>query len=359
MAISVIHAALDETEQGEVILRGVIEPASLLGLQVGEYQREVAPLPTIMQLVKALDIGTVPDIELGMRGNNYREVEPGHVVLYDPVYIIDGQERVEAGKFKLSRNDAVKPRIGAMIHIGTTEEWERERFRILNMERTKLSPNVILRNWRYDYPFVELVYRLCDDRRAFVLAGRVSWQQRQKRQELITATTMLKVIGRLHAHLGPSRSVVIGELVTGLEKVREQITDTVMRENIKVFFRTIDEVWGIRNVQFKEGAVYMRGTFLEMLARVFSNHLEFWKGNRLTIDPDMVKKLRLFPYRDPSIVQLTSSAGPARELLYTYMVKHINSGRRTRRLTPRYNDYTEPAEVVEEQSICEDEDEGN
>jgi hypothetical protein len=351
MSIEIVHAALDTTEQGEVILRGVITPASLPGLQVGEYQREVAPFPTIMELVKALDVGTVPDVELGMRGDKFREVEPGHVILDDPVFIIDGQERIAAGKLKLSRNDAIKPHIGAMIHFGTTEEWERERFRILNMARLTLSPNVILRNWRYDSQVIDLIYRLCEDKRAFVMAGRVSWQQRQKRQELITAATLMHTIGRLHTHLGPTGSRQIGLLTRGLDKIRDEIGETVFRENIKTFFRVMDDVWGVRTVQFKEGAVYMRGTFLETLARVFSNHLEFWRGNRLVVDADYVRKLKLFPLRDPHIINLTSSGGPARELLYNYLVRHINSGKRTRRLTPRYKDYAEDIESAEQGEI--------
>ena len=58
-----------------------------------------------------------------------------------------------------------------MIHFGTTEEWERERFDILNMRRTRLSPNVLLRNRAAQCPSLSRLYELCPMNHSFCASG--------------------------------------------------------------------------------------------------------------------------------------------------------------------------------------------
>lgn len=341
-AIVFIHAALDESPQGECVLRGVISPESLNLLQTADYQREILPLASINQLVKAFDSGSLPDIELGMRGENFVE-EGGQVILRDSVFIIDGLQRVTAAKIKYDRGDAIPPRLGAVVHINTNETWERERFRILNMDRTRLSPNVLLRNWRYDYSVIEILYALTTADKSFVLRDRICWQQRMKREELLTASTFARTVSRLHGHLGATASGGrIDQVTVGLQRIMDTIGKNVFRDNVKTFFNVVDGAWGVKRVAFKEGAVYMHGTFLFALARLLSQHEDFWKGNRLFVEAPLMRKLAGFPIRDPQVVQLSSSGGKAGEMLYMLMVEHINSGKRTKRLKSRYSDY--PAE---------------
>lgn len=335
-----VHADLDEIGIGEerkIVLRGVLDSQSLQHLLIDEYQREAKPLASLKSLVDAFRAGeTIPDIELGMRGDGIRQDDDGHVFLNDPTYIVDGQQRVNAGKFLVETQDPVQPRLGAMVHISTTEPWERERFRTLNMDRTRVGPNVLLRNWRHDHLGVETLYTLTVVDKHFVLYGRVCWKQQMARQELITAATLARVIGSLHSHLIPARTSRLSDLTDALDRLMEKVGRNVFRDNIRTFFDLIDKAYGIKRVTFKVGAIYMHATFLVAMARVFSDHEDFWRGNRLMVEAPIVRKLANFPLHDPSVVQLSSATGKGLQVLYGLMVDHINSGRRTRRLRNRY-----------------------
>ncbi len=354
-AVILNHGVLDVTPQEELIFRGVLNPSSLMLLIAGEYQRDVLPLSTIMALKEAMDKGSVPDVELGMRGANYTEPTPGCIHLADKVYIIDGLQRITAAIEKLSRGEAVPPHLGAVVHLDTTETWERERFRILNMERTKLSPNVLLRNWHNDYRVMDLLLELNSDKN-FIMKGRVSWRQNMRREELITALTLCKIAGRLHNHLGPAGSSRIDELVPGLQKIYDKVGPRTFKDNIKRFFEVVDIAWGIKRIAFKEGAVYIRSNFLTTLARVFSGHLDFWEDNRFVVDRSIVSKLGLFSYNDPTIAQLATGNSKAMELLYILMRDHINSGKRTKRLRPRYQEESAPMRVEDNPEEIDDTD---
>jgi hypothetical protein len=330
------HADLDETSEGKIVIRGVLEATSLHNLLVAEYQREAKPLASLKALVEAFKAGeTIPDIELGLRGDTITQLEDGRIILEDDTYIIDGQQRVNAGRHLVEVRDSVQPRLGAMVHFNTTEPWERERFRTLNMDRTKVGPNVLLRNWRYDHPAVEMLYNLCGDRH-FVLHDRVSWKQHQNRIELMSALTLSKVTGSLHSHVAPGRTTRLPDLTSALDRLMENLGRNVLKDNVRTFFDVVDKAWGIQRVTFKEGAIYMHSTFLVALARMFSDHEDFWRVNRLLVEAPTVRKLANFPLHDPSVVQLSSASGKGLQVLYGLMVDHVNSGRRTRRLRNRY-----------------------
>jgi hypothetical protein len=332
--VKVVSAALDEFDEGEIILRGVVDPGSLELLQVGEYQREKGTEAQIHKLMKALVDSNVPDIELGCRGGHYSEREDA-VFIRDPVYVVDGYQRVTAALRLMAEDASFRPRLGATVHFNTTEDWERERFRILNAERVKVSQNILIRNKRREIPVVEALYNLTHDR-SFVLGHRVCWTQRARREELVSATTLVKVAGRLHTHLGPTRSYSVDHLISGLQQVMTRIGRNTFRDNIKTFFNLVDSCWGINSIEFKEGAVYMRSTFLETLARMLSNHEIFWRDNKLFVERPLVRKIQSFPVmRDPHVGNLSSAGGKASDILYQLLVDHVNSGKRNNRLTPR------------------------
>jgi hypothetical protein len=162
-----------------------------------------------------------------------------------------------------------------------------------------------------------------------------------QRDHLLTALTFSKVVGRLHAHLGPSRSTRVDDLSRGLQVVMERIGKNVLRDNIRTFYEVVDNAWGIRRVAFKEGATYMRSTFLWTLAQLLSDHEDFWRGDRLFVSADLQRKLASFPVTDPQVSSLSSAAGRARDILYVLMVRHMNSGKRTKQLKPRVQNYPE------------------
>jgi hypothetical protein len=358
VSIKLTNAALDEAPGGDIILRGVVTPESLHHLQVAPYQREILPASNINELVKAfLNGAAIPDIELGMRGSRTIDRD-GAYFLQDDVFIIDGLQRVTAAIQVIQL--AGMPHLGATVHFNTTEEWERERFRVLNNRRTKLSSNILLRNQRYDLPVVDMMYKLTNDRH-FAMYDRICWDQRLKTQHLISAMTYARAIGVLLSHMGPTRYTRYDELTRGLQTVMNSIGRTTMRDNIKTFFELIDECYGIKRIAFKKSAVYIRQGFLLALAEVLMNHLDFWEGNKLVIDKQTKRKLAQFPVTDPQVSQLAGATGKSTEMLKIMIANHINSGRRTRRLTeriamPALEDVTDHPEDFEEDCETEEAD---
>lgn len=337
--VHVERAALDEVNNGDIVLRGVVSIGSLECLMTDDYQREALPLTAISDITGALKNGqTLPDIELGMRGGRFVEIKDGEFVLQDPVYIIDGLQRRNAALHVLNEKPGTPIRIGATVHFNTTKEWERERFRILNTTQTKVSPNVLLRNRREDSPAVSMLFSLSMNDNAFVLHDRVCWAQRMTRGELFTALTFMKAVAFLHSHKAPTKRSAINELVPAMDKAIELVGPQIVRDNTRHFFELIDQCWGIRRVQYKEGATHLKGTFMKVLAALLSDHHEFWRApdeKRLVVESDLRRKLALFSVQDPHVMNLASSGGKADEILYLLLQNHINSGKRTRRLTPR------------------------
>lgn len=335
-SIKIVHGALDEVEGKEVILRGAVAPESMIRLKVDTYQREILPLTNINSLAKAFEAGeSIPDIILGMRGGNFTERE-GVFYLHDDVFIVDGLQRTQAA-IKFLNEKGGHPRLGATIHFSTGFDWERKQFQTLNGGlRVKLSPNVLLRNERHDHAVVEMIHALTTTDKSCVMSDRVCWKQRMDRQHLISASVLLKTVALLHSHITTGgKGTRLDDLIAALERVVEHTSAATLAHNIKAFFAFVDESWGIRNVQFKEGAAYVRLTFLLTLASLFSRHEDFWKGDKLFVDKDLGRKIKAFPLTDPNVRNLTAASGKARYMLYQLLLDHVNSGKRTRRLTLR------------------------
>ncbi len=340
--VTLIHAALDEMPNGDIVLRGVVKPECLRHLKIDDYQREALPLTALSSIIEAVQGGKrLPDIELGMRGQRFKERENGEFDLLDEVFIIDGLQRTNGCLHVLAMNPDVPVRLGAIVHFSTTKEEERERFRILNTLRSRVSANIILRNLAAESKAVETLIALSQNDPNFVLRQRISWQQKMTRGELLTAVTFAKTVGRLVSHKAGARRTKIEELVPALDKAVGVFGVNVLRENIRYFFDLIDECWGIRRVQYREGAAHLKGSFLYVLAAILSDHHDFWKQpeeRRLFVDVSLKRKLALFPVTDPEIVRMASSGGKARDHLYMMMRDHINSGKRTKRLSSRVGD---------------------
>lgn len=333
-SIKVLNAALDETPNGEIILRGVVDCGSLRHLGVDHYQREALDNAKVRALQAAIsDGGGVPDIVLGMRGERYLTRE-GMYYLQDEVYVVDGLQRMTAAIRVMQGNPEARPHLGATIHFDTTPESEQEMFEKLNLGQTRLSPNVTLRNFRGKNNAVNALCRLTEDKN-FVLFGLVSWDQNMKRGQLITANTFVKTAAMLHSHAGPGRSNNVSDLAGGLEKIIENVGRNNFIQNTRLFFEVIDSCFGIRRVTYKNGAAFIKSQFLSQVARVLSDHTNFWDGDKLVLDAATIKKLASFPIDDPEVMRLSSSSGTAGEMLYMLIVNHLNYGKRTKRLESR------------------------
>jgi hypothetical protein len=352
--IRIVAAALDEWEGGKIILRGVIDPASLRYLQVAPYQREILPESKIKDLANVMVKGdSLPDIEVGLRGQDFQTMPDGTMLLKNAVYIIDGLQRTTAGLMCIDRGLAV-PRLGVVVHFSTNEVWERERFRALNLYRTKLSANVILRNMKEESSATAALYHFTEEERTSPLFGRVLWGQRMGGTQLITAVQLFKAAGWINARFGPGRSTNIEQLAGGLDKILANIGRPIFEGNVRRFFNVIDECFGIRRTTFKSGASFLRGTFMRALASVLVDHENFWDGQTLAVKKDMINKIKTFPLHDPSVIQLCSSSGMAWQVLAGMLIKHINSGRRDEnRLKP----FANPASEVDVDGDEEVEDE--
>lgn len=334
--IRLFNAALDDASDSPagIVLRGALDITTLGEILVDDYQREAQPLASQGRIIAALKAGDrLPDVDLGMRGSDFTS-KGGEFLLKNKTYVIDGLQRISTiiayGK---------EARIGATVHFNTTRDWERARFHKLNNWRSKVSPNVTLRNMREDNAGLLMLYGLSYDK-GFVLCDRITWGQRMSRVELITALNLSKATLRLHAHksgkTGGSSS--LDDIASVLLTTAKAVGMQQVRNNMKTFFNLIDECWGIKSVQFKDGAIHMRGSFLSVVAKLLSDHHDFWSDadeKKLFISIDLKRKIAQFPVFDPSVRNLVGSSGKANEVLYLLLRDHINSGKRTKRLRVR------------------------
>lgn len=85
--------------------------------------------------------------------------------------------------------------------------------------------------------------------------------------------------------------------------------------------------------------------------RLLSDHHDFWKQpdeKQLFIEAPLRRKIAGFPITDPQVNTLAGAGGKSREYLYMLLRDHINSGRRTKRLTSRLGDLVDFSEDDDE-----------
>ncbi len=335
--IKIQFGGLEETplRGGQIILRGSIVVDDLQHILFGDYQRELLPMASRASIFKALKAGDpLPDIELGMRGKRVRSRGDDYW-LGDPVYGIDGQQRINSAIEYAAQHPQANVRLGCCVHFDTTEAWERERFQVLNAYRTKVSPNVLLKNLRDQHRPVLTLYGLTHQS-GFVLHDRVCWMQNKQRNHLLTALTCLKMMAHLHSHLAPGLANTIPELLACLGKLESVIGIQNIRDNVGAFWNLIDECFGIRRIEYSQCAPHLRTTFLAVFARLLSSHSNFWRngGKQLFVDAPMRRKIAMFDMNDDEVRRLCGSSGMARELLYGMLLREVNKGKTTKRLVP-------------------------
>lgn len=346
-SIKIVNANLDEDPQGRgIIVTGIIDPESLPHLQIDKYQREQLSDVKIGILMEAHRTSRVPTVELGLRGNESDIITRGDVFyLQKPTYIVDGYQRISAGILVQEVAPVAVPRISAVVHMNTSFEWERQRFRDLNLGQTKLSGNVNMRNLQWELDVVKTLVQLSANR-TFILYNRISWDQSMKRHHLITGTSFTRTVGMLHSHIGSGRSTGTIELAKGLDKIMSNVGQRVFVQNIRTFYELIDKSWGIQNVAYRKAANQLKLTFMLALARMLSDHDNFWNDGRLVVDETTIKKLSSFPMGDPAVANMVSSGGgKSHEVLAIMLADHINHGRRTRRIKRR--SYTEAMDELD------------
>lgn len=333
-AVKLTKAALDDTPKGDIVLRGVLDPRTLHLIKVDDYQREILPLSSLSGLVDAFAANAqVPDIVLGMRGGGFLERD-GVFTLRNETYVVDGLQRISAAQHVMRTGRNQNPHLGAVVHFNTSRATECDLFRVLNTCQAKLSPGVLLRNLKDSNVAIEMLIMLCHDK-SFALAEKVSWNQRMKRSELLTAMSFVRTINILHSSFGPGLSSRYDEAARGAEKLMRGMGRTTYRDNIKTYFEVIDGAFGIRSLQFKQGATHLKGGFLMAMALVMAHHKNFWDANkRLIVTPDVRRKIATFPINDNAVRGLATSNQKGQTLLYRFIIDHLNKGKHIHRLVP-------------------------
>lgn len=339
-SVKLQNAGLDDRD-GEIVAHGWIEAESLDLLKVDTYQREVLAPTNLSRgkgantsLLKALIKGErLPDVILGVRGADYT-ARGNSIILKDSVYIIDGLQRISAVKQFVERypDKANGISLGAEVRFNTTRASEDELFTTLNTKRVPVSPNILIRNMRESNHAVTTLYGLSTNDPSSVIYKRVQWNQRRLRGELLTALAAVQISGNLHRFSGLSAEGRAVNSAKGLLRISDNVGLRVFRENISTFFELIDECWGIKTVEFRQTATHLRTNFLVTVARMISDHTDFWDNNRLNVPTHFRKKLATFPIMDPEIARLAAAGTMTMPILYDFLRKHLNKGKRTHHL---------------------------
>lgn len=352
--IKVLNGALEEAPDGSIVLRGTIAMDSLAGLKVDDYQREVLSRSgsggrRTSKIRKGIDTGArLPTIELGMRGQNF-DSSGQTFILKDPVYIVDGLQRVSA-MLQYMEDHEGKPNgalpLGAEIHFKTNKDTEKERFAALNGSlRTPVSPNILLRNMRDKHPAVLTLYGLCHRDKEFALYERVTWNQRMKQSELLSAMSVVKAVLNLHRPVvertkegkGTGGHPIKGNAplpiqsknlaVSVLDRVAREVGLQTFRDNVKAFFNLIDDCYGIRSIEYGEAQGHLRSNFLTVLASLIANNPQLWDDKDqhvMKIDKLTRDRLKSFPVNDPEIRRLSAAGTMVIPTLYNYLLIHMN-----------------------------------
>jgi hypothetical protein len=279
----------------------------------------------------------VPDIDLGMRGITMKHLGGNALAFLSPVYVIDGLQRLAAAKRAMA--EGCDPLLlSAVLRLGTTEDSERIRFLTLNLDRRKVSSNVVIGGLCVDFPILERLRQLTGSEGSrrdaeFVLTGRVTWTQRSKSGAIMSATTLMRVLGELHAHMGPNtRYVDIRKLASALQELANVITPEVMITNLVYFVDMVDEMWQLGQVQPQTRSAVNHQGFLTAVARLLSDHANFWNrsGELFLHAPDW-RKLRTYSPSTPGILELARSGAGQVGILRELRI-HMNKGRKNHHL---------------------------
>jgi hypothetical protein len=164
----------------------------------------------------------------------------------------------------------------------------------------------------------------------------VCWNQKMSRNELLTALNYCKSILALHrtvSNSGPTTAVAL--VPPQLQRIGDDIGIQHLRDNAYRFYEVVDEIWGIKGIKYVDINTHLRSNFLNILARLFASHDNFWDGKKLVVDARARQKLKAFPLDDPQIQKLAGAGNNASDLLYRLLIDHMDKGQKIHKLIPR------------------------
>lgn len=330
-----LHESTDPSAPTPYILQGMLDARSLALLKCDNdprtgYQRSVRPAQesgarALAQL--ACDRTQFAPLILGMRGQRFTSNE-NEYWLHDPVYEIDGQQRIDAA-LKALTHSGIATDLSVQVFFDTTREWESEKFLALHSNRWALAPSLLLRNNRHKCEMLSSLYGLTLSEKAFCLHQRVCWTQRKLKSELISALSFSKAVCRLHAHVADTAAgsaTTVPTILPALSALRDIVGMTTVRDNARTFFELVNDCWGLRDIESKRNQPQTRDTFLLALARVLSDHMNFWrcdeKGRRnvLTVPRRLQERFKTFDLTNDEVIDATGSGGRAKNIVYWQML---------------------------------------
>lgn len=338
-----VFGGLEDNEVGEIIIRGRMLKDSVPLLKVDTYQRlagfSQAKTKKLIQAIEDNKIQNFPDVILGMRGHSFDTVEHNAsgneaIALRDPVYIVDGQQRIFAWVKASEKHPEQVYALGCKVHINTNKKSEAIMFRELNTGHAAMAPSVILRNERENSRVAAMLYGV-SHQPSFALCKRVAWDQimvQGTNCEYVRGAVLLHLLRSIHAHKlqGDGATRGGGNILAKLESTNNQIDNIGLmqaRTNLVTFFDVIDEAWGIRNLTGSRPPTHLHWGWLNTLARVLNDHLEFWKDDdtRLYVGNTYISNLRtkLDP-SDPDLANLARGTLINRDQLYFLITKRLN-----------------------------------
>lgn len=311
-------------------IHGTLDLSTITELRIGTYQRELL-LKRMNGYAKDYKDGAVVDeLTLGMRGDRYEVNGDGSVTCYDPVFVIDGQQRAGGGIAAMIADETCEPFLTARIFIGTDSAWEQNQFKIRNRKREPVSANVHIRNLREEgNRFALLLYDLSFDP-AFALCNRVTWNNGAKRGEVISAIGVLKVCSELFSRFAVGLINTKHEVMADkLNAVALKLGFDVTRNIIIDYWDVIDRTRGIRNIGFDGPYTQAKQPFNRGVAQCFAQHREFWKGNVLKVPRIYRERIININFDDPVIAPLIHGAiaGPNIFALAEWLRRWFNRGR--------------------------------
>jgi hypothetical protein len=339
--IKLRNGLLVKPQQDRIVIRGELEPETLPDLEVDWYQRGQVNPKKIKELMAGIEANSdnIPDLTIGMRGKTYDITNDGGVVLHDPTFIIDGFQRWTASMLLMEKKTL--PYLGVKAFLPSDIDFELKMFRDLNSKRTSMSASVLLRNEKEYSRVAATLWGLSRDPK-FALDGRVAWDQQVEKTingQLLRGITLLDVLFRMHSHVDTvvfTRGNVI-KRVYALEKVIDAVGLQRARDNLTTFFDVVDEAWGIRGAQLKYNETFLTVGWLMALAKLFSDHREFWRDDvELQVPANHMRDLKRIKWSDPKLEMMARGNATMQEHLKSAFLDIMNKGKSSGRLVDRY-----------------------
>jgi hypothetical protein len=315
----------DDEETKDMILRGVLDPATLKFIRLDWYQREQGFSKNhIDEIISGYILGNrVPDITIGMRGSRVKSSGDTYTLL-DRCYCIDGGQRLAAASLAVKERPDIKINLGVKLYFNTNEEFENEMFCRLGTTQVRITPSVILRNRKKkSVAASQLLIVSKDDR--FALKDRIAWDQVKTRHELMSGATLARIVGALHAHKGGAlKSTKPYQLLGALDALVIKISDETLIINVIRFFDTIDKVWSIRQLTGArdEPRPHLNPKFLLTIASLMSRYSDFWDGkarNEFNCPDKFIRRLRGF-----KLTEYLKPRAIPKDALYEILRKRLN-----------------------------------